>query len=217
MSIEAMLWAFNQNPERSAEKLVLLELSNHAGTDNTAWPSLARLCEKTNLNRKTVISALDSLEGKQMISDTGERKGISSQIKVYRLNLSQASLNGTVPETEPYQKTVPNLPETVPFLRGDSTENGTRNLLLNHKESITTKGTRIPKEWVLSQEYIEAAYQIRLMPHAELRNIADEFKDYWISVPGSKGVKLDWLATWRNWVRRSKPSAVSRQDEWVTK
>jgi hypothetical protein len=29
----------------------------------------------------------------------------------------------------------------------------------------------------------------------------DQFKDYWISQAGQKGVKLDWFATWRNWVR----------------
>ena len=29
----------------------------------------------------------------------------------------------------------------------------------------------------------------------------DQFKDYWIAQAGQKGVKLDWFATWRNWVR----------------
>ena len=29
-----------------------------------------------------------------------------------------------------------------------------------------------------------------------------EFVDYWVAVPGQRGVKLDWLATWRNDVRR---------------
>ena len=29
----------------------------------------------------------------------------------------------------------------------------------------------------------------------------DHFKDHWVSVPGQKGCKLDWFATWRNWVR----------------
>ena len=119
MSIEAMLWAFKQNPERSAAKLVLLELSNHAGTDNTAWPSLARICAQTNLDRKTVISALDSLEDKGLISDTGDRKGSSSQIKVYKLNL-QRTLNERVPETEQSQETVPVLPKTVPIFPADS-------------------------------------------------------------------------------------------------
>ncbi|MGR9087307.1 MAG: hypothetical protein ACU841_09570 [Gammaproteobacteria bacterium] len=27
------------------------------------------------------------------------------------------------------------------------------------------------------------------------------FRDYWIAQPGAKGRKLDWQATWRNWVR----------------
>jgi len=31
--------------------------------------------------------------------------------------------------------------------------------------------------------------------------VFEQFKDYWISQPGQKGVKLDWFATWRNWVR----------------
>ena len=28
------------------------------------------------------------------------------------------------------------------------------------------------------------------------------FRDYWIAKAGKDGSKLDWLATWRNWVRR---------------
>ena len=36
----------------------------------------------------------------------------------------------------------------------------------------------------------------------EVRRIADRFGDYWRGVSGAKGVKLDWLATWRNWVRK---------------
>lgn len=29
----------------------------------------------------------------------------------------------------------------------------------------------------------------------------DRFRDHWTAKPGKDGVKLDWLATWRNWVR----------------
>lgn len=29
----------------------------------------------------------------------------------------------------------------------------------------------------------------------------EKFRDYWTARPGQGGVKLDWLATWRNWVR----------------
>lgn len=30
----------------------------------------------------------------------------------------------------------------------------------------------------------------------------EKFRDYWAAQPGQKGVKTDWPATWRNWVRR---------------
>jgi uncharacterized protein YdaU (DUF1376 family) len=29
------------------------------------------------------------------------------------------------------------------------------------------------------------------------------FRDYWIAQPGQRGVKADWLATWRNWIRKA--------------
>ncbi len=37
----------------------------------------------------------------------------------------------------------------------------------------------------------------------------DAFRDYWQAQPGRKGVKADWFATWRNWVRneRLRPAA----------
>lgn len=35
-------------------------------------------------------------------------------------------------------------------------------------------------------------------------SVFDQFRDYWVSVPGARGRKSDWLATWRNWVRTQK-------------
>ena len=40
----------------------------------------------------------------------------------------------------------------------------------------------------------------------------EKFKDYWISQPGQKGVKLDWFATWRNWVRNTNAPKVNPAD-----
>jgi len=41
-------------------------------------------------------------------------------------------------------------------------------------------------------------------PDLDVRQVAEQFKDYWIAQGGQKGVKLDWDATWRNWVRNTK-------------
>jgi uncharacterized protein YdaU (DUF1376 family) len=40
----------------------------------------------------------------------------------------------------------------------------------------------------------------------------DRFSDYWKAVPGAKGRKLDWPATWRNWVRNERAGKGSSVD-----
>jgi len=39
----------------------------------------------------------------------------------------------------------------------------------------------------------------------------DEFRDYWSGVPGQRGVKCDWPATFRNGARKHRPRSGSRQ------
>jgi uncharacterized protein YdaU (DUF1376 family) len=73
-----------------------------------------------------------------------------------------------------------------------------------------TKGTRfdlvaIPEEWVLFCRKERSD----LNPSV----VFDGFRDYWVSVAGSKGVKLDWTATWRNWIRNQKTSAVQQVEK----
>lgn len=33
-----------------------------------------------------------------------------------------------------------------------------------------------------------------------------KFRDYWLGKAGKDAAKLDWFATWRNWIRSAKPS-----------
>ena len=63
------------------------------------------------------------------------------------------------------------------------------------------KGTRILNDWQLPDEYKTWAIENGI-DEDRIQSIADRFKDYWLGVAGAKGVKLDWLATWRNWIRR---------------
>jgi len=69
--------------------------------------------------------------------------------------------------------------------------------------SSPKKGTRIPEDFAPD---LDAAVTAGLRPERALVEAA-KFRDYWLAVAGAKGVKLDWPATWRNWVR----SAVERQ------
>jgi hypothetical protein len=70
------------------------------------------------------------------------------------------------------------------------------------KSRSATRGTRLPSNWVPNKELAEWSKSER--PDLDLRKVLEEFRDYWVSVAGSKGVKLNWDATWRNWVRSQK-------------
>ena len=70
------------------------------------------------------------------------------------------------------------------------------------KSRSATRGSRLPADWKPNAELVEWSKAER--QDLDLRKVLEEFRDYWTSVAGSKGVKLNWDATWRNWVRSQK-------------
>jgi len=72
-------------------------------------------------------------------------------------------------------------------------------------EAKQQRGSRLPAYWFPSESEFQFCKTER--PDLDPAKTADRFRDYWISQPGSKGVKLDWTATWRNWVRNESRSA----------
>jgi len=72
----------------------------------------------------------------------------------------------------------------------------------------TARGTRLSPEFVLPDEWVDFCQQQR--PDLIPREVFDSFRDYWIAQPGQKAVKLDWAATWRQWVRNTRVSPNSQ-------
>lgn len=64
----------------------------------------------------------------------------------------------------------------------------------------SSRGTRLAPDWVPTDVDKSAAKQEGLSEF-EISKEALRFRDYWIGRAGSGGVKLDWSATWRNWIR----------------
>jgi uncharacterized protein YdaU (DUF1376 family) len=61
------------------------------------------------------------------------------------------------------------------------------------------RGSRLPNKIENIQEWIDFCNKER--PDLTAHAVYSQFRDYWIAKAGSGGVKLDWFATWRNWVR----------------
>jgi hypothetical protein len=71
-------------------------------------------------------------------------------------------------------------------------------------------GKRLASDFTFPKEWAEFCIETR--PELHPTKTFDQFKDYWTSVAGQKGVKLDWFATWRNWVRSTNAPKVNPAD-----
>lgn len=64
------------------------------------------------------------------------------------------------------------------------------------------KASRLAKDWELPGDWKAWAENER--SDLDAMATADAFRDFWIAKPGKDGLKLDWHATWRNWIRSQK-------------
>lgn len=63
-----------------------------------------------------------------------------------------------------------------------------------------SRGTRIDPNWSPTMAEREFAIAEGLST-SEINREAARFRDYWKGRAGAGGVKLDWSATWQNWIR----------------
>ena len=77
------------------------------------------------------------------------------------------------------------------------------------KKAARAKGSRLPADWRLPRDWGEWA-SAQGLDEVSTRREAEKFADYWRAKAGREAVKLDWGATWRNWVRKAVEARPSR-------
>ena len=79
--------------------------------------------------------------------------------------------------------------------------------IIDIKKVSSKRGERLSVEWAPSAEDRAFAKQLG-WSDPQIDREGENFRDYWAAVPGAKGTKLDWPATWRKWIRdsRTKPA-----------
>ena len=91
MSVNATRFAWecdlSKTTKRSAKRLVLLALADRANKENTCFPSIARVVKDTGMDRKTVMNTINDLITLGLVSDTGDRKGGTNQVRVLKINI----------------------------------------------------------------------------------------------------------------------------------
>ena len=90
--------------------------------------------------------------------------------------------------------------------------NATHNTLPKTQDKVlkSQRGSRLANNWILPDEWEYWSNKER--PDLNAKQVADQFKDFWCAKAGKDGVKLDWAATWRNWVRNQKAPKMNPAD-----
>lgn len=63
-------------------------------------------------------------------------------------------------------------------------------------------GTRLPEDFAVTAEMV--AWARENAPHVDGKRETERFCDYWHAKPGKDGRKLDWVKTWKNWMRTAE-------------
>jgi uncharacterized protein YdaU (DUF1376 family) len=75
------------------------------------------------------------------------------------------------------------------------------------KRSADDRGCRLPDDFGLTSEMREWA--ATNTPQVDVDEALMGFIDYWRAIAGARGRKLDWAATFRNWLRNVRPGRVN--------
>lgn len=219
----------------TGERMVLLMLANHARCDTgRCWPSQRLIMDETGLSERAVRKAVGRFIELGLIGRIGKVRGNGSTCTpTYEMLFDPSETRHDVPTSgagtrhmapsnpahgaplEPVRE-----PLSSSSLRSEeheTTRARERHPVPGEGASAAPRGSRLPQGWLPEAADIEWAVDLfaeHLDWIAARRAVEDElekFRDYWCAVPGAKGRKLDWRATWRNWIRRASEDRAGRR------
>lgn len=202
-------WMIRDKSISPRNVIVYASLASRSGLGGI-HPSQQTLVDETGLSERTIRTALSELEALGVIERvrrTAKQRGRSSRLPDgYVLHPNGKLPAGVADSFESYRQQEPKLPATDDGATGKS-EQGT---LLYQVEPVEVepdevvprkRGSRIPDPFVLTAEM--KAWAAAEVPGLDVVSHTREFVDFWRAESGAKASKLDWVATWRNWMRKA--------------
>lgn len=232
MSVRVMSWVWSKSRSAPTQRLVLLAIAdcaNDRGSD--AYPSTETLATKTGLSVRGVRKAVADLvkSGELRVDYKAGPKGCNR----YRVVIPDPAPDAGNPEqnapSTDTRHTVHSASDAgstrnvVPGTRHETTGNPARGAAEPSENRPPTepskepsvprkrgsdRGTRIPDDFAATAEMIVWAKENT--PLVGSKETA-AFVDYWRGRAGASGRKTDWVATWRNWMRRAQTEAEAKR------
>jgi 5-methylcytosine-specific restriction endonuclease McrA len=114
------------------------------------------------------------------------------------LERNKSDLESNQDEPSTYQAPIPStpIPSTVEEKKKTSSS------------SPRKRGTRIPDDFTATPDMV--AWARDRVPHVDGRTETEKFINYWQAKSGPGATKVDWPATWRNWMLNAAERAPAR-------
>ncbi|HER1245381.1 TPA: helix-turn-helix domain-containing protein [Salmonella enterica subsp. salamae serovar 48:z:e,n,x,z15] len=203
MSRAATDWAWSLELKAS-QKLLMLSLADRADESHCCYPSIQRLVKDTGMDKKTISKWVGQMIDDGLITDTGERKGKTKQVRVLRLNIDgkeNQKRNDTENGKHPNfgQESIPNLDFKA------SQKRVTESVIEPVKEPLERKRkpSSMPEGFSPSASHQKMAEEFGI----SLQDEFDKFTDHHLS----KGSKfIDWSRALNTWLRNARGFQKSR-------
>lgn len=223
MAFDTLLWVRKQQTGNCASRSVLRVLADHAGQDHSCYLRTRLIAAETDLSEGGVRKALARLieAGLVRVYDRYDRSGKRVS------NRYQVLVDGAAtppPDAEDYAdvRGVTLSEEQGPLNEGEGQTlnegEGFPAKEASSSETSVVKGraprsmtaTRIPEGFMPDERMRAWFTEERMAAVIDGKTEHAKFVDYWSAVPGVKGRKCDWPATWRNWMRTAAERAGRR-------
>ena len=166
---------------------------------------------KTILERRDIAMISDCnfrvLVGLWLLASEDEtRQGILPPIEdiSFRLRKTEKQINEALQELKPFLIFDDNSVISERYQDGILETETETETEVEGPPKKNKRGVRLPDDWELPVDWGEWARKEKSWPDEKILEEADRFKDHFLAAPGQRGVKIDWFATWRNWIRRAK-------------
>ena len=145
MSIRVLASAWRTRCASHTQKLILLNLADHANDCGVCWPSTKRIAEQCGLSRQTVISQLKGMEAAGLIAVTRTGGGLKNPNR-YRLIVEELKVLNRFEVFRPGKRSNSSGHETVQSTRanGPTALDTKRSNSSGHEPSVTTNRTPNP-------------------------------------------------------------------------
>lgn len=176
-----------------------------ASKNDGEMPSIDDVALHLRMNKHKAAAVLAGLHNAELLDKT------ETGFVPHNWNGRQYKSDVSTPRVKRFRERERNVSETPPETEADTeadTEAEKKEAPSLRSGGARNRGARLPEDFSLSDDLIEFAAKHGFAGDP-LAGIFHDFKDYWHARAGPQGVKLDWPATWRRWIReeakRGKP------------